>query len=230
VGEVAGVVVGDDHLDRVALRLGLVLGQQLVDVAHLRREGRRPFAPLGVVAEQMAVVLHGRAAARGVDDDRVAVLEHRDRLARLVARVDPRVELQRAAAARLGRRPDLEPLGRQHADGDRVDVAEEDALDAALQEADAAALGALRGGELGQRDALGARRRELGHRLQAREAPQEARRGAGQRRERGDPLHPVGVREEGEDRLAAQALAAGARPAPLDLSAGVLDELVVLHA
>jgi hypothetical protein len=37
VREVAGVVVGDDEVDRVARGLRLVLGQQLVDVAHLGR-------------------------------------------------------------------------------------------------------------------------------------------------------------------------------------------------
>ena len=35
VGEVAGVVVGDDEVDRMARRLRLVLGEQLVDVADL---------------------------------------------------------------------------------------------------------------------------------------------------------------------------------------------------
>ena len=44
VGEVAGVVVGDRQRQRVALRLRLVLGQQLVHVAHLGRERLGPFA------------------------------------------------------------------------------------------------------------------------------------------------------------------------------------------
>ena len=231
VGEVAGVVVGDDQVDRVAGGLGLVLGQQLVDVADLGREGGRPLAPFGIVAEQVAVVLHGRAAAGDVDDDGVAALEGRDRLARLVARVDPGVQLQRAAAARAASGAHTsKPSAASTPTVTALTLPKNTRCTQPCRKPDAPALGALGRRELGQRHALRARRRELAHRLQAREAPEEARRGAGQRGEGGDPLHPLGVGEEREDRLAAQALAARARPAALDLPARVLDELVVLHA
>ena len=65
VGEVAGVVVGDAQVQRVARRARLAeLDQQLVDVAHPRRECPRPRRPLRIVGEQAFVFLHRRAAAR----------------------------------------------------------------------------------------------------------------------------------------------------------------------
>ena len=139
--EVAGVVVGDAQRQRVALGLRLELGEQLGDVADLGREGRRALRPVGVVGQQVRVVLHARAAAGDVDRDVLEVLVGRDRLARQRQRLllDAGVHLQRAAAARLARRVDLEALGAEHAHGGGVDVAEEHALDAALHERDAPA-------------------------------------------------------------------------------------------
>ena len=131
----------------------------------------------------------------------------------------------------LCRRPDLEALGGQHADRHRVDVAEEDALHAALQEADAAALGALGRRELGQRHALGARRRELGHAPAGAGSARGSAPSGGASGAKG-AIHFIrsGWGKSAKIARAAQALAARARPAALDLPARVLDELVVLHA
>ena len=120
---------------------GRRLGEQLADVAHLRRER------LGtLVAEQPAELLQVRAAARRVDDDEVDVVERVDQPAReRLALVEPaRVHRERAAAA-LRRRDDLEAVGGEDARGRRVDVREDGALDAAGEEADPPASRADRG-------------------------------------------------------------------------------------
>src|SRR5581483_8098519 len=64
VRQVAGVVVGDDGLQ--ALRRGneVDLSQPLTHVTHLRRERLRLIAVGRVVGQQVAILLHGRAAAR----------------------------------------------------------------------------------------------------------------------------------------------------------------------
>ena len=72
VPEVAGVVVGHAGADRVprgARSVGEQVGEHLVDVADRRAERRGPLGPLGVVGEQVAVLLHRRPAARDVGDD-----------------------------------------------------------------------------------------------------------------------------------------------------------------
>jgi hypothetical protein len=70
---VAGVVVGRRNGQRVPLRHGAKLLQELRDIADLRAESFRPLGVLRVVAQQVTVLLHRRAAARGVDDDVVQV-------------------------------------------------------------------------------------------------------------------------------------------------------------
>ena len=108
VGEVAGVVVGGAASPPGCAGPRLVLGQQLGDVAHLRRTPRRarPRPARGAAAR---VVLHRRAAAGRVDRDEVVALERLDRpLGEFrTSAVAPRVQLQRSAAARRGRRVNL---------------------------------------------------------------------------------------------------------------------------
>src|ERR671914_663778 len=72
--EVAGVVVGDGDRQRVPLCHGLEFGKKLRDVLDLLGEGFGPTSVLGVVAQEVAVLLHRRAAAGGVDDHGVEVL------------------------------------------------------------------------------------------------------------------------------------------------------------
>src|SRR4051794_25605351 len=57
VPEVAGVVIGHAGAHRVAGGSGLALGQHLVHVTNPRAERLRPFRPLRVVVEQVAVLL-----------------------------------------------------------------------------------------------------------------------------------------------------------------------------
>ena len=91
-------MVGQPHRDRAARAArGSTLGEQLGHVAHLRREALGALGPLGLVAQHVAVVLHRRAAAGGVDHDRVVALERRDRRLGEAARSRRR---RRAAAAR----------------------------------------------------------------------------------------------------------------------------------
>ena len=241
VGEVAGVVVGDAHRQRVARRLRLELREQLAHVADLRGERLRAVRPRRVVGEQVRVVLHARAAAGDVHRDVLEVLVGGDRrlgeLERLV--LDARVELERAAAARRARRVDLEALGGEHAHRRGVDVAEEDALDAALHERDPPALRALRGRDLGElldRRAPRHRRRELQHRLELGHAAEAL----GQRvvdaelllepQHRRERAQARRVGEEGEDQPPVQPLAPRPRRHALHLRARALDQLVVLHA
>ena len=221
VGEVAGVVVGHLHGQRVALGARRLGREHLGHVADLLGEGQR-----AAVADQVAVLLHGRAAAGGVGHDEVVVVEGVDgllgELAGLV--VVALVVLQGAAAARGGGRVHLPALGREHAGGGGVDVAEEPALHAALEQGDAAARGARGRGHGRGRLARPARvqaRRELAQRaherhLAARGQPDGAGAApeAGQRHERPQPL---GVGEERVDAAAQQPLACASAcrsPAP----------------
>ena len=100
VGQVAGVVVGDRHAAPAgARRRGSRSAEQLGDVAHLRGERGRALGPLGVVAQQVAVVLHRRAAARRVDHHGV-VAARTPRSCALAQRRAPRRPRPRAAGAR----------------------------------------------------------------------------------------------------------------------------------
>ena len=153
VGEVAGVVVGDAcSVDRVALGARLVLGEQLGDVADLRRE--RLGAPPSR-SSSVAVVLHRRAAAGGVRDDESKASNAAIVVPRALARArsaSPACSWSAPQHPGARGRVDLAALGGQHRDRRAVDVAEEHALDAALQEADAAARRSPRGGrDVGQR-------------------------------------------------------------------------------
>src|SRR5215210_711475 len=69
VRQVAGVVVGGRNGERIPLSHGAKLLQELRDVADRRAEILRPLRILRVVAQQVPVLLHRRAAAGGVDDN-----------------------------------------------------------------------------------------------------------------------------------------------------------------
>ena len=109
--------------------------------------------PRRIVGEQLAVFLHRRPAAGGVDDDPIdpGAVEGGDQPSREGARlVDPSgVERQRAAAPLIGRRDHLAPFGGQHVDRRAVDVREHEALHAAGQQTDLQPLRADGGGVFG---------------------------------------------------------------------------------
>ena len=234
-------MVGDPHGERVAGSPRLVLGEELGDVADLGREGRRAVGPGRLVGQQMRVVLHARAAAGDVDGDRLEALVGRDRRLgeRLGLLLLAGVELERAAAARLPRRVDLPALRAQDPHRGRVHVAEEDALDAALHERDAAAR-RTRGrghlGEAGDRRAPLHRRgqlqqgAQLGHAIEVRAEPLADAQALLEREHRDHRPQPGGVGEQREDRLAVEPLVPRARRVALHLRARLEDELVVLDA
>ena len=212
---------------------------QLCHVAHPSRERGRSLGPLRIVAQEVGVVLHRRAATRRVHGHHVAALECLDGQPRERAgwAVVPSVELERTAAARLGRRHHLVTVGRQDPRGRRVHAAEEHSLYAALEQPDPCAPLAAGGGH-GWRRRLGrASRGQLQHRAEAGEPSEQPAappaRGSRQaesvpgRDQRGERTHPVRVREGGEDRAAHQPLPGRPVEVPLDLRPGVLDQLVV---
>src|ERR671915_95453 len=151
VRQVAGVVVGRRNGQRISLGHGAELLQKLRDIADLRAEGISPLCVLRVVAQEVTVLLHRGAAARGVDDDvvQVQVLEGVYGLAGEVQGLllAARVGGEGAATTLLGGN-NLAALGGQNADRGGVDCGEEDPLDAARQDTDPATLLAYRACEV----------------------------------------------------------------------------------
>jgi len=151
VRQVAGVVIGHPQRQRMPRRPWLAR-KELRDVADLGRESEGALGPIGVVIEEVPIVLHRRAAPGRVRRDVVTALELLDRLLGeppgrvLVAGV----EVQGAAAARPLRRGDVVALRSENSGGRLVHLREEDSLDAALEEPDTAAPLAGRGQVLGQ--------------------------------------------------------------------------------
>ena len=117
--QVAGVLQRDGAVDRAEAAREVLPGDEFEHVAHRRREALRAVRPLLVVAQQVAVLLHRRAAAGGVHDHiaDLRLLEGRDVATGEVAgALDVAgVAVQRAAAALRGRRDDLVPEPREHA-------------------------------------------------------------------------------------------------------------------
>jgi hypothetical protein len=135
VAEVAGVVIRDADGQGIARRERRELGEDLGDVAAFCGEGCGSGGPGGVVAEEMAVLLHGGTAAGGVDDNGVdcGLLEEGDdatgHFGGLV--FEAGVEHERAAAGLICGDDDFAALGGEDSGGGCVDVGEEDLLDAA---------------------------------------------------------------------------------------------------
>ncbi len=115
---------------RRPLRPGAELGRELGDVAHRRREAA------GLVGlEQVAVLLHRRAAAGGRHHDPLVPAKHGDRLLGPAPGLvlAARVERKRPAAALARRHRHLTPVRGEHRGGRAVHAAEEDPLHAPLQ-------------------------------------------------------------------------------------------------
>ena len=213
--EVAGVLEGDAEPERPALRARAELCEQLGHVDDREVE---------------AGVLQVRPAAGRVDDDALgactaeAVGEATRPLVPFLAPAG--MEVQRAAALLVARGEHLAALGREHARGRRVHLAEEHALDAAEQEADAGAALALGRRELGRRRARVPGRRERDER------PERARerQDAPERRQPERGAQPPWVREDREDERAQQPVVGRAVVAVLDHLSRLLDQPVVLHA
>ena len=168
------------------------------------------------------MILQVRAAARRVRDDVVVAREvalERPR-ARDALLEPPAVRVQRAAAALRARNVHVEALRVQHARRRRVDVAEDDARDAAREHRDArpVARAGARGGHSGA-DHGGAIC------FSGRERPRRRQLAEPQRRPQPPP-----VREHREHARAHEPVQHPTPMVPLDVVARLLDQPVVLHA
>ena len=122
---------------------------QLGDVPHL---GREPVGRGGT--EQLAVLLHRRAATRGVDDDSIewserAESRHRGRCPGEGRLLLAGMQLEGSAAVGCRRRQHLEPLGGERCHRGPMHIGEEHALYTAEEQADAPPDRAFRGRVLG---------------------------------------------------------------------------------
>src|SRR5216683_3460081 len=153
-----GVVVGDGEWERMPRRGRPQIGQELAEIGDLRRHRLGSRGPLGIVAQQVRILLHGRAATRRIDDDHVdaGLLECLDQAAGEGCRLGAPavVQRQRSAAALAGRDDDITPLAGQHSRRGQVDLREEHLLHAARQHADDCAPLAPGGHELRKPAAL----------------------------------------------------------------------------
>ena len=203
------------------------------------------LGPARLVGQQLAVLLHRRAAAGHVHRDDVdpGALEHLDQRLGAPDRLllAPGVQPECPAAALLARRHDLVALGGQHPHRREVDLVEEDVLDAAGEHADPATTGADgRGARGGPRERVAHRhrRQQRLHRHEPLEATRQLRQQAvhalraqllvQRPAERRGP-QPAPVGEQREDRLAEQPVGPRARHVALDLRPGGLQQAVVLH-
>ena len=142
VRQVAGVVVRDaqPRSDAAAPAARRAPTTHLGDVAHARRERARALGPRRIVGEQLAVLLHRRSAAGGVDGDPLdaGALE-----ASIVRRANARASSSRPACSASApqqpwsaRRDHVAAFGGQHVDGRVVHVRKDEPLHAAGQQAD----------------------------------------------------------------------------------------------
>src|SRR5215217_5163923 len=216
--------------------------QKLRDILDLVGERLRPLGVLGVVTQQVSVILHRRAAPSGVDHHVVKVLllegvygfsGEAERL--LLA---PSMRAKSAAAALVLGRDDLAAFGGEDPNGRGVDLLEEDLLHASGEDADPLALFAAWGGLLGDLLFLPQSRHEGLHRPHASRKPAhdpgllellvEAEALVEAQGTCGEP-EAAAVGEELEDYLPKRLVLGGALVAALDLGACSLYELVVLH-
>ena len=206
-----------------------------------RRERLGPLGVRRVVAEQVAVLLHGRAAAGRVDHHLVdpGGVEGLDGRPgeRLGLGLAAGVQAEGAAAALGGRGDDLAAVGGQDPGGGRVDLGEEHPLDAAGEHPDPPPARPGGRGDLGDLLQAAQGGQEPLHGRQPPSQPvqqpgppgQDAEPRALVEAERApqDP-QPPRVGEQPEDQGPEGAVAPGARVAALDLLAGGLDQLAVL--
>ena len=180
--EVAGVVIRDAQRERMPRRPRRAeLGRRSPLTSRTRAaNAARAIGPGRIVREQVAVLLHRRSAAGGVDGDPfdARALEDLDGAPREGARlVQPAgMERQRAAASLLGRRDDVAAFGGQHVDGRGVDVRKHEALHAAGQQADRQPPGAGGGRPLGSAGERATRQRHRGASVEHRATAAAARR------------------------------------------------------
>src|ERR1017187_6032008 len=143
VQQMAGIVISDAHLEWLSRRLRLQFAKNLGDVLASCRESSGARSPGRVVAQKIAVFLHGRSAAGGIDNNSVHLrsLEDRDHLPGQFGSFvfQSGVNHQRATAGLFARNHNLAAFRGQHARSSRVHVRKEDLLHAPTQHSHAAA-------------------------------------------------------------------------------------------
>jgi hypothetical protein len=143
VTKVACVVIRDADGKRIALRDRWDAAENFGDVFAFGGESLGASSPLGVVAEEVAVLLHRGAAAGGVDDDGVDIggFEEDDDVAGHGGGLvfETGVDHESTAAGLAGWGDDLEAFRRKDARGGGVHVGEKDLLDTASEHAYATA-------------------------------------------------------------------------------------------
>ena len=141
VREVTRIVIRHAHRRRLpCCHRRTQFRHELTDIAHPGGERARPLRPLRVAGQQLPVLFHRRAASGRVHRNHVdaGALERRDgRSCEALRLVYPAgMQRQRAAAPLLARGHDVAALGRQDVHAGRVDVREDEALDAPGQQPD----------------------------------------------------------------------------------------------
>ena len=213
------------------------LDHEFGDVAGKTGDGRGILGQR-IAFEHVAIVLHGRPTPGGVDDDRV------EPVAPMLGHPGPDVgggggmaEVFLAhvmgecpATADAVRDHHIAAMPGQEADRGRVDVVVERPLRAACHQGDTLSPWPLGGMHL--RIVMARRRgnsgrREIDHRAQL--AGDQAPEGLGQFGARQGQPEPAGIGQDLRQQPAQRAVMPGARIGFLDVSAGVIDEMHVVH-
>ena len=144
------VVIGDMKLEPVTRSDGVKGGKEFADIFTFFREALGAVGVLRIIAEEVRVFLHSGTATGGVDDNGVNArgLESIDSLLcqsngkRFVTRMGGKG----SAAGLVFREDNFTAFRGEYASGGGVYLGKEFALDAAKEEADAAALCGIHGG------------------------------------------------------------------------------------
>src|SRR5712692_6703353 len=244
--QMAGIVIGDAHRQRLARRARFKLGEHFRDVFAARGKSLGALGISRVVAQQITIVLQIGAAPGGIADDDVhtRALERVNQPPRqlqcrfFLARVDH----QSAAAALLARRNHFAAFGGEDPRGGIIYVWKQDALHAPEQDADAQSRRALRLHPLRrfreQRAKRNSGKQHL-HRAERRGKNLEHAKAFGEPADPQGLVKPDGqqqqpetrrVRKNGKDQPAIESLAERPRVIALNLRARGFDQFIVLYA
>ena len=137
MGEVAGILIGDGHLNPAPRGDRAERRQELAGISYQLGEALRFGGVGGIVAQQVAILLHRCAAAGGIDDDRFrpAVEEGVDIAAGHGLRHPGLsvVDVERAAASLGFGNQDIAAVASQYPHGCLVDVGKEETHHASSQ-------------------------------------------------------------------------------------------------
>ncbi len=219
----------------------LVLADEFGDVVRQVRDAGGPRGIVGLALQKVAIVLHHRSAARGVDDDGVdrtlgqhlrpgvdVALGEVGRT-RLVAKVIG----ERAAAAGTGRDDNVDAAPGEEADGRIVDARAQHLLRAAGEHDDARAAVFLGGGGAGPLEFRrgrqhGGRQLDHGGDLVEAETAQRVEPRTAERRELQRQPEALRIGQHARQELAHEAFSKRARRRLLDVAARQIDQMHVV--